>query len=141
METTGQGPHDQSIFVSWVSSGCTVTYRPKNSLARMTTAHFLPFFGLSFSPTSHPDPHLPLRRFVLRPPASASNGFFDILLLTGALLYGPALLVVVDYLFHSRKQAKGTGSRDARSRSVRLINGKKTTDMPVVLSIIINNER
>lgn len=39
---------------------------------------------------------------------------FDILLLTDALLYGTALLAFVDYLFHSRKQAKGTGSRDAQ---------------------------
>lgn len=67
-ETTGQGPHDQSIFVSWVSSDIPLR-RPKNSLARMTTAHFLPF---SASPS-----HLHLTRtltfrfvalsFVLRP--------------------------------------------------------------------------
>lgn len=96
---------------SWAGSHLMYRYRrcPRIDLARMTTAHFLPF---SVSP-----PHLHLTRclpalsFVLRP---LLQRIFDILFLTDALLYGPALLAVFDYLFHSRKQAKGTGSRDAR---------------------------
>jgi len=92
--------------------GYTVTKSPKNSLARMTTAHFLLFFGLSSSPTSHSGP-LPVSSLC---PSSSSlfQRIFDILLLTDALLYGTALPALVDYLFHSRKQAKGTGSEDAQ---------------------------
>lgn len=92
--------------------GCTVTKSPKNSLARMTTAHFFFFRPLLLT-------YIALGS---SPPVSSlcpsSSGLFqrifDILLLTDALLYGTTLLALVDYLFHSRKQAKGTGSGDAQ---------------------------
>lgn len=91
----------------------TVTKSSKNSLARMTTAHFFFFFRsllLTYISLGSSSPVSSL--------CPSSSGLFqrifDILLLTDALLYGTALLAFVDYLFHSRKQAKGTGSRDAQ---------------------------
>lgn len=132
-----QGPRAQSIFVSWVSSNVPLRSRPRIVWREWPRPIFFFFRSLLFT-------YISLRP---SPPVSSlcpsSSGLFqrifDILLLTDALLYRTALLALVDYLFHSRKQAKGTGSGDAQwTITIGTVNRRQKDDQ-YASSIIYRN--
>lgn len=135
--------------MSWVSSRVPLPALPKNRFGANDhhAAHFLPFFGpLLLTYISPVRVASCFRRFVLRPPRSpaASPTDFRHPLSNGRPPLRTRVArrsLITFFIRGSRPKERDRETRDGRSRSVRLIGGKKMTDMLVVLSTVINQQR